>query len=311
MRYNSLWFVLWSLFCVVALCAACDCGDDDDDSGDDDAADDDVADDDVSDDDAADDDVTDDDTGDDDTTDDDTVDDDTADDDTVDDDTADDDATPPTDPISVYVFDLVTGDYISDVTCELISPLDGSSFDPAVTTTSDGNGLCAFNQTAKGLFSIKFTQAGYVTSYGFNYPSESSWYFGLVTPADRALLALSLGVTLDSSKGVVSGGVMWIDETNHNVEPVGCAVVTNDNANTIYYFNDARIPVTGLTETNADNGYFLAVNVPAGSDVFYADVEGDQVSSDLPIVFADSIVFVDLYYLSGTYPTNPTPGGCE
>jgi 5-hydroxyisourate hydrolase-like protein (transthyretin family) len=255
-----------------------------------------------------------DDDNDDDTDDDDDNDDnnDTTDDDDDDDNDDDnDDETPPTDAIAAVLSDLLTGDPVVGATCELIKSSDGSSFDPPVTATTDSNGRCTFNQEAKGFFSVKFTDAAYVTSYAFNFDAAMEWYFSLVTPVARAGIAASLDVTLDDSKGIVTGAVAWYNPGTGAFAPVGCGVVTNDNASTIYYFNDYGLPVDWRTDTNPLNGLFLALNVPPGPDAFHADVDGAIESAEVPAVFADAIVFVDVFYLTTEYAQNPTPGGCD
>lgn len=276
------------------------CGGDDDDDNDDGApADDDVDDD--ADDDTGDDDV------DDDSTDDD-VDDDTTDDD-VDDDTGDDDTeTPPTDPISVTLLDVISDNPIVGATCELIRST-GTSFDPQITTTSDTDGLCAFNAKMRDdIFSMKITHDDYVDSYAFLYPASGSWYLKLVTPAVRAMLAIAISVTLDDTKGVVSGAVNWDDGSAFT--PLGCAVVTDDAGSDIFYFDNGGLPTTGRTDTNPANGYFLAVNVDPAADTFTADADGETIDKTLPTIVPDAVNYMNLIYDNATWPTSPEPAGC-
>jgi hypothetical protein len=40
-------------------------------------------------------------------------------------------------------------------------------------------------------------------------------------------------------------------------------------------------------------------------------VDGAIESAEVPAVFADAIVFVDVFYLTTEYAQNPTPGGCD
>ncbi len=295
-------FLGFLLLLPVLMLAGCGCGDDDDDNDDGAPADDDV-DDDTADDDTADDDV------DDDTTDDDTADDDTTDDDTTDDDTGDDDTElPPTDPISVELLDVISDNPIVGATCELIRST-GTSFDPAITTTSDAGGLCEFNQKVRDdLFSMKITHDDYVDSYAFLYPASGSWYLKLVTPAVRAMLALAISVTLDDTKGVVSGAVDW--DSGSDFSPVGCAEVTDSAGSDIFYFDNGGLPTTGRTDSNPANGYFLAVNVDPAEDTFTANADGEEIEKTLPTIVPDAVNYMNLIYDNATWPTDPEPAGC-
>ena len=309
MSQNKLLLLAFLLTIGLATLILASCGDDDD--NDDSASDDDdTADDDVVDDDTADDDVVDDDVADDDTTDDDTTDDDTADDDTTDDDTADDDVTPPTDPISVHLTDILTSQNIENATCELINNTNGESFDPPVTTTSGADGFCYFNQVAKGLFSLKITHGDYVDSYAYNFDASVDWELKLVTPFARTMLAVMIGVTLDSSKGVVSGAVNWIPAEGGYADPVGCAVVSDTQESEMFYFDNAGLPTTGRTDTNPANGYYLAVNVTPGSDTFTADTDGAIAEQNVPVIVADSVTYADIFYYAPEFADNPTPAEC-
>ncbi len=132
-----------------------------------------------------------------------------------------------------------------------------------------------------------------------------------MTPLVRTILAAELGVTLASSKGIVVGKVLWYNESTFESEGVGCAAVTNDNANTIYYFDDDGLPTTGRTDTNHNNGYYLAINVPTDSDVFYADTDGSEADAEVPAIFTDSFICTDVFYMSSEFSSNPTPASCE
>jgi len=285
---------------VLMICSAMvavNCDDDDDDDNNDDADDDDD----------------DDDTGDDDNdTDDD--DDDTGDDDTGDDDTGDDDTTvdtPPTEPIAIHVVDFLSGSNLVGATCELVNRYTGESFDPAITTTADVNGFCFFNPVEKNeQYSAKFTLNNYVTTYAFNYDTQMAWVFSLVSNSARVSIAALLGETFDSSKGIVGGIVHYYNETNLTADVIGCAEVTSDTGRPAYYIDGGGMPTTGRTSTHPDNGYFLITNVTPGSYTLTADTDGNEEESIVPQVFADSIVYVNIYYKASEYASNPTPGGC-
>lgn len=294
--------VLMILFAVIlALGVAIGaCGDDDDDDDDDAVA----GDDDTTDDD---DDTTDDD---DDSDDDDSDDDDSDDDDSDDDDSDDDDATPPTDPITVYLNDFLDNSDIAGATCELVHSTSGLSYSPAITTTSDVNGMCQFNQPGdKGSFSIKFTKTGYVDVYAFNFNAVSDWYFPMATPMTVSAIYTALGETDVPGNGIVGGIVQW---ANWGVvlEDIGCATVTSDSLAQAHYLDDLGMPSAIRTSTNPNNGYYLFTNVAPGSYTFQATVDGNTETAVVPAVFADSLVYVNIFFETPTYGANPTPGGC-
>jgi hypothetical protein len=224
-----------------------------------------------------------------------------------------DDATPPTEKIQFTLTDVLTGAAVPGATCELVRD-DGSSFSPPVTVTSDSSGMCTFNGGAKtDLYSAKVTMNGYITIYAFDWPviaNTGGWVFRMVTPLERTGLALLLGVTLDSSKGVVAGGVDWIGSDGTS-QDVGCATVSDDASDTFFYFDSTGTPSKSRTNTNPVNGLFLAVNIPPGSLTIHADTNGDTVDTTVPVVFADMIVYAPLTYYYAQYPTNPTPGSCS
>ncbi len=308
-----LLLALMALMICSALVAA-NCGDDDDDDDDNDDADDDDNDTGDDDDDTGDDDTGDDDTGDDDTGDDDTGDDDTGDDDTGDDDTGDDDSTmddPPTEPITIHVIDFLSGSNLTGATCELVNRYTGESFEPAITTTADTNGFCFFNTVEKNeQYSVKFTLNNYVTTYAFNYDTVMTWEFSLVSNIARASIAALLGETFDPSKGIVGGIVQYYDDVTPAAEVIGCAEVTSDTSRPTYYIDGSGMPTTSRTSTHPSNGYFLITNVTPGNYLLTADTDGDEEGAIVPQVFADCIVYVNIYYKSSEYMSNPTPGGC-
>jgi hypothetical protein len=275
------------------------CGDDDDDDDDDDAV---AGDDDTTDDD--------DDTDDDDTDDDDSDDDDSDDDDSDDDDSDDDDATPPTDPITVYLNDFLDNSDIVGATCELVHSTSGLSYSPAMTTTSDVNGMCQFNQPlAKGSFSIKFTAIGYVDVYAFNFNAVSDWYFPMATPMTVGLIYTGLGETAVPGNGIVGGVVQWAD-WGVDLEEIGCATVTSNSMAPIHYLDDLGMPSSLRTSTNPNNGYYLSTNVAPGSYTFTATVDSNVETATVPAVFANALTFVNIFFETPTYAANPTPGGC-
>jgi len=285
------------------------CGDDDDDNDDNDN-DTTIEDDDATDDDATDDDDDDQTDDDDDDNNDDTADDDDNNDDIIDDDDDNDDETPPTEAISVVLYDFTSGQFLQNVACELVQSATGESFDPAITTTSSATGLCSFNTTpAKGTFSIKFSLANYVTTYAFNVENIITWYYPLVSLTDRAAIGTLLGITIDESKCAVAGVVQWVSDTN--LEEVGCAVVTNDAGADVYYVNASGMPTTDRTSTHPDNGYYMTFNVTTpGPYQYTATTDGQVVDATVPRTFANALVFQNLIYHAPTVPTNPTPTGC-
>lgn len=286
---------LLSILTLGIFMASCSGGDDDDNLADDDDGDDTAADD----------------TGDDDI-DDDTTADDTADDD-VDDTTDDDTGGPPTDLISIHIADFVSGANIAGAECELVRNDDGSSYDPPIVVTSGTHGYCTFNETAvKGqIFSVKFSKAGYVTSYFFNYQTEVNWYFNVVSTVVRTAIFDLLVLTEDPSKGAVTGAVKWIDDTQDPwvLQEVGCAPVTFTGSGTVYYFQ-AGMPTTERSGTNPMDGYFLSLLVDPGAYELSTDLGGDTAQADVPMVFTDAITYTNLNYFIGDYPENPTPDDC-
>lgn len=280
-----LYVTLTLLISLGLTISACD-DDDDEDDGDDDIGDDDSGDDDD--------------------------DDDTADDDTGDDDTGgdDDDAIPPTAPITVHVYDFFTGLSLEAVACELIDNATGNPFNPPLTDSSDADGICKFNQSSAAgeTFAIKFSVAGYVTTYALNNDSDIEWYFPMVEPAVRQTVALLLGVTIDPSKGVAAGIVQWIDGTD--LDDIGCAAVVSSAGDAVYYFGAVGLPDASRKTTHPANGLFLSFNVDAAPVTYTATTDGNVEDTTFSTVFADSVTYSNIIYDSGAYPTNPTPSAC-
>ena len=307
MKLNK-WLIMGLIITLLGLGIMLACGDDDDDDDNDTSADDDSADDDAADDDAADDDVADDDSGDDD----------------------DDDASPIPGSIGGTVQDFLSENPLAGTAVEAFQA-NGQPFDPAVTGVSDSSGYVLlelpadYTETTVG---IKTSRDNYKVTIQFGFlVGSADETFLCISNTVFGLMAGSTGVTPDPLKGHAAGAVYWgnpADET-----PIGCAEVTLDPASGQVFYAGG---ILGLPDTsrnittpgdpqngegtdanpNKGKGVFVGVNVdPTTTGVtLTANADGNEESSFLPIVLADSVLIQNIYYDKGEYASNPTGSWC-
>ncbi|NLH47249.1 MAG: hypothetical protein GX444_01455 [Myxococcales bacterium] len=94
-------------------------------------------------------------------------------------------------------------------------------------------------------------------------------------------------------------------------EPVGCAVVTPDRnpgsqGKIRYWQSNIR-----WSDTAPNNGFFFAQNYSPNEYAFQADANEAVVLSPVTRLLANNLVFVRVLYDAGSFPSNPTQGGCE
>jgi hypothetical protein len=161
---------------------------------------------------------------------------------------------------------------------------------------------------------LKFTHADYFDTYFYHYnrlQAGDADQFRLIMVQIWADAFDPLGVALDLSKTQVWGVVAWITP-DAPPAAIGCATVTvAPGSGQVFYADDSGLPTTERTSTNPVNGVFIVVNVEPGSYTLTGDVDGNTEEFMAPDSFAGSLASVEIQYPSSTFPTNPTPAGCE
>ena len=128
----------------------------------------------------------------------------------------------------------------------------------------------------------------------------------------KGLMEVALAINFDADKGGITGAVKWYnpDPMDNKLSDLGCAEVSCDCGNTVYYLGNDGIPTATRTNTNPANGYFMLVNVIPGSYTLTSDVDGNVETASVPRVFADSLTYLNINYLESEYATDPEPYGC-
>jgi hypothetical protein len=229
----------------------------------------------------------------------------------------DDDATPIL--IAGQAVDQITGIPVADATFELLDASTGASLDPPVISTPDNVQPFALQIPAGlglGDVAIKGSRPGYYDSYAFHMD-----IFGPDTPTSALRLWLFpvalmdeltglMGVTLDSTKGMIFGSADWIH--NNVASAVGCAEVATDpfNAGTpteaVYYLSDNNRPSVEPTSTGSGNGGFLIFNADPGATTLSAATVSATVSA-ATFVYANSVTIDVLGFGGDAAPSAACP----
>jgi hypothetical protein len=192
-----------------------------------------------------------------------------------------------------------------------ITVMDNETGKETTTVVTSKAGGAVEIQLPKGtLVGFKNFKEGSKNTYQFNMNSEGQtetlWLVSELTYTVAPQLA---GLTVDTSKGIVAGGLYWINPTTSDEEPIGCAVIKSDPQGDIRYFADNGLPapLTSAPSVNKKNGYFLAANVPVGTTTITAyekDGSTNVLGSVKIFTFKDSICISNINITTGT--KNPT-----
>ncbi|NOZ02122.1 MAG: carboxypeptidase regulatory-like domain-containing protein [Deltaproteobacteria bacterium] len=209
------------------------------------------------------------------------------------------------------VIDMVSGEGNTPVEGADIVFLDMQGNALGYSTQSGAGGAFEITLPPGIKVGVKVSKAGYTDTYQFGLPSVSQDLELRIFPANVLEGALgSLGLTLDANKGVVAGGVVFINGQG-DWEAVGCASVQSEPASDIRYFDpDTDMPTTleNASTTSKFNSQFIAANVTPGSVVFKATVDGSVIGETDALVFAGAMTIDAMIMPDGT--SNPTPAGC-
>ena len=226
------------------------------------------------------------------------------------DDTGDDDTG--TGSFGGIVVDYLTSAPKVGATVELLNDTTGESFDPAISGTTDADGAISFTDVPAGetMVGVKVDTANYMTTIQYDFAvGTTDANILAVSNTTVTLIAGSLGVTVDDTKGQVAGKVFWVP-TSGSPEDVGCATVTSDPVDADIYYFGALLPDPTYTHTNPDNAAFAVLNMTPGAVTLTSLVDGHEATNTLPKVYANSISITNVSYLEADYATNPTPAGC-
>ena len=200
-------------------------------------------------------------------------------------------------------------------------PIDGAKIQVLDNTTGEDLPIGAISDSGAVTISgipASVTQIGLRNSltpgnkntYQFNMDAEAqNEVLWLVSEATYTLAPSLAGITLDTTKGVIAGGLYFVNDQDEE-ETVGCGTVTTTPAGDIRYFDDTDMPTTiaNRDSTNPLNGFFLAANINTGTTTVSATVEGNNVGSTTIITYPDSICISNIYV---TTATNPEPANCQ
>lgn len=237
-----------------------------------------------------------------------------------------------------FVRDFQTKAEVQDATVELVNDETGESFDPPLTATSPANGEVTF-EVPEGVefVGVKVSKTGSTDTVQFHFEvGLESEEFLLVSNATKELIALSLGVELDLTKGVAAGGFYWGDPIDEN--PIGCSTVSfdPDDGLPVYYFGPDALPatsrdVTGDTPANGQGtnpgrdgkgqaiSYYLSLNKELVSDLTIIgrtyDVESTgtvamEETGIIPRIYENTVTIANVYITKDDSPTDPTPDWC-
>jgi len=208
------------------------------------------------------------------------------------------------------IVDFMTRQPINNAKIQVLDNATGAPL-PVGAVSSNGSVTVTGIPADVTLIGLKNTLApGNKDTYQFNMSAtaqdETLW---LVSDATYTLAPSLAGVTLDTTKGVVAGGLYFVNDLDEE-EPVGCGTVTTTPSGVIRYFDDTDMPttITNRDSTNPLNGFFLAANINTGTTTVSATVDGDAVGSTTIITYPDSICISNIYV---TTATNPQPANCQ
>lgn len=232
--------------------------------------------------------------------------------------------------ISAYVRDFGTKAEVQLATVELVDnetgqPL-GSAW-KAESASGGDSGYVEFNNVPDELdqVGVRVTKDGNHDTYQYYFDVGSvDEEFLLVSRDLSSLVAILLDLDLDPAAGFAAGAVYWGDPTDEN--PVGCGVVQTvpEPVDGIFYFNLSDLPTTDRSLTpnepesaengkgiNPANGYWIGMNIAAGTAVDVTATSGDKVETvQIPMSFADSVTIANVYYSKTDYPNDPTEPWC-
>jgi uncharacterized protein YunC (DUF1805 family) len=226
------------------------------------------------------------------------------------DDTGDDDTG--TGSFGGIVVDYLTSAPKVGATVELLNNTTGESFAPAISGTTGADGAISFTDVPAGetMVGVKVDTTSYTTTIQYDFAvGTADANILAVSNTTVALIAGSLGVTIDVTKGQVAGKVFWVPTTG-SLEDVGCATVTSAPVDADIYYFGALLPDPTYTHTNPANSAFAVLNMTPGVVTLTSLVDGHTATNTLPKVYANSISITNVSYLEADYPTNPTPAGC-
>lgn len=214
-------------------------------------------------------------------------------------------------PFSGTIVDFMTRMPFEGALVQVLDNTTGQKIPACATSGSDGLVTISGIPADIDLIGLMNTSAeGNKDTYQFNMDSDATGETLWIVSNATYMLAPGLaGVTLDTTKGVVAGGLYFVNDLDEE-EPVGCGTVTTTPAGDIRYFDDTDMPttITNRDSTNPLNGFFLAANMDTGTTTVSATVEGDNVGSTTIITYPDSICIGNIYV---TTATNPQPANCQ
>jgi len=219
---------------------------------------------------------------------------------------------------------------------QLVDNETGQPLGDAFQATSPSGGHVSFSGIPEGVeyVGIKVSKEGNHDTYQYDFPvGAKEEEFLLVSRVTSGLVALTLELELDPTKGFAAGAVYYGDPTSE--DPIGCTVVqmTPEPDDGIFYFTEDNLPddsrnvlPTNAPENGASgtgvnpiNGYWIGMNTPVGTAVdVTATVAVDRANDttwevetvNIPMTFADSVTIANIYFAPADYGANPQPAWC-
>lgn len=248
----------------------------------------------------------------------------------------DDDTGGGTGTIDGYVRNFQDKVEVQGAVVELVDNATGNPLGDAFKKTSPSDGHVSFTGIPAGVeyVGVKVSKDGSHDTYQYDFVvGATDEEFLLVSRVTSGLVALTLGITLDTTKGFAAGGIYWGDPTNEN--PVGCAVVTVDPepVDGIYYFGPDDLPyidrnvdptnepanASNTHGVNPLNGYWIGMTMEAGVSVSVTATSAVDPADDttwitetavIPMTFPDSVTISNVYFSTDDYSANPQAGWC-
>jgi hypothetical protein len=159
---------------------------------------------------------------------------------------------------------------------------------------------------------LKMSKADYKDTYQYGFdPAAQDETIWIVTTTLYNLAPALAGLVVDTTKGIVAGGVYFDDAGTEKM--VGCAKVQSEPAGEYRYFDPASgLPTTPdkADQTSAKLSYYLAANVPAGTadapaqTKVQAFLDAEKVGEETIFTVADSICIKNIM------TSKATPAAC-
>jgi hypothetical protein len=202
---------------------------------------------------------------------------------------------------------------------EVLDNLTGIATGESVMSGADGAVSIELEKGIKVGFKVSMADSRDTYQFGIDSEAQDETLW-LVSETTYVLAPAAAGLTVDSSKGIVAGGVYFFNDLNGNdkiddgeEEKVGCATIATDPAGEYRYFNPSSGlpgPIADFPTTSKNLSYVLAGNVAIDST---GKIRMSALVNDVEVGSVDIFSFPESICISNIYvntATNPTPVDC-